>query len=84
MQQFLYFCFLFLASFEESVESVDLGLLSVLFLWREAHPCSFQTLHPTRTSEALHWEVHMDCAGSSATHGHLLALSFCSNSFLSQ
>lgn len=77
--------FSLLASFEESVECVDPGaFVTVLFLWRQSHLCSFQTVIPTLPSEALRWVVHMGCADSSATHGHLRALSSCSNSFLFQ
>lgn len=78
--------FSLLASFEESVESVDPGaFVTVPFLWRQSYLCSLQTAYPfTLPSEALRWVVHMGYAGSSAAHGHLRALSSCSNSFLFQ
>lgn len=67
-----------------SVECVDPGaFVTVLFLWRRAHLCSFsKSCATTLPSEALRLGGHRGCADSSATHGHLQALSSCSNSFL--
>lgn len=62
-----------------------LGHLSQFCFCGGGHISAFsERCAPTLTSEALHWAVHKDCAGSFATHGHLQALSSCSNSSLSQ
>lgn len=77
-------CCLFV-SFEETFICFGHGaFVTVLFLCWRAHLGLSQSCAPTRSSEALRWVVHMGSADSSATHGHLLALSFCSNSFLSR